>query len=340
MILSLILFIIAAAIIIKSKGSTTVKERILSLSLLGGCELLFCAGVILAYFGFKALSIVCFALIVALFLGTWLITTLSDSIKQKRYEKQPKHNEKGVVVSAIATHVTETRSVDAAPKTKVEYKLEIKYKGADGLDHTAVTMGEYTKAQVAYICSFRTVPIIVSGDECRLDFDASRIDNTDDEKSIAKIQFKNNTKTEIVDDSFISKQSYIIELYLALSSGVLVGLGATIAAIVLLIKGYGLIFGGPLLIMGLIALVPSVYIVFVCARALIRLRGGNRAHATSFNILGADVNDTTLVEFSYINNNGKIKTATQKVDASDYEKIKSLEKLPIRVFNNSARIEL
>lgn len=336
-------FIIIGYFMVKMGRNATKKEKVLSWILYSIYIVLFIGTWISPAFGNKKITLILALSLAGMLLFMLLGKLISVIVIRHKYAKSPKHNEKGIIISAVMDSSKEVRTTGAEPKFSTRYKLRIKYTDQDGNEHICKTLHTYTLAEIAYLRNFKYLQILVADDICDLvDTNVSIAPKEYSAESIEDLDISNgDAKFEIVGEAFSGKETLTIEKWAVYTSGLPLGLSFLVSGIAVLIKKGIPGTSIPLIVTGVIILASSTWVICKCHKMIRSLNKGSCSFALDFKPTGmTDALDTIYdVQFTYNDNSGKVRTATERVLPADYEKIKLVKKLPIKVYNKTAKID-
>lgn len=321
----------------------TKGQKIFSWTLYAIYFIAFIGTLVSTLFNNETLALIGFFTVVGMLFLLLLGKLISDLVIRHKYAKIPKHNEKGIIISAVMDSSKEVRTTGAEPKLITRYKLRIKYTDQEGNEHICKTLHTYTLAQVAYLRNFNYLQILVADDICDLvETNVSIAPKEYSAESIEDLDISNgNAEFKIVDGNVSDIEKWTIEKWAAYILILPEGIGWTLFGLIGLInKGVSTI-AIFLLFVGTITLSLTIWVICKCHKMIRSLNKGSCSFALDFKPTGmTDALDTIYdVQFTYNDNSGKVRTATERVLPADYEKIKLVKKLPIKVYNKTAKID-
>ena len=334
-IISTFFFIVIAIYSGKNNQSTRKFGKIMSWLILAIFFIIIDATIILSALGYRTLGIIGFGLIAFYIVSLIIMVLISNAIKKNRYKKFPKHKEKGKIIAAIMDISKEIRATGREPKYITFYRIKIEYKDNNNDKHSVESMKTYTLEQIAYLNSYKHIPIMVADKYCEIvETDLSNVPETYDDSDLQNIEIDNNGKFSVIDESFSDRSKLTTEQWGAVLCGVIFGLQPFVRGIVANYR--------PMLIVGVIVLVLTICIIIKCQKMKNALDKGELTFATEFKNAGiTNAIDTFYdIVFKYRDNSGRIRMQTERVLGPDYEKIKLVKKLPIKVYKKSAKIDM
>lgn len=340
---SLFVFVVVGYCMMRIGKDATKKEKIFSWTLYLIYCIVFIGTLISTLFNNKTITLIGFFSIAGMLLFMLLGKLISDQVIRHKYAKIPKHNEKGVIISAVMDSSKEVRATGAEPKFSTRYKLRMKYTDEEGNEHICKTLHTYTLAEIAYLRNFKYLPILVADDICDLvDTNVSIAPKEYSAESVEDLDISNgDAKFEIVDESITDIAKWTNEKWAVYITSL--PLSATMVVLGLI----GLINKGVsttaifLLAAGMVILIPTIWVICKCQKMIRSLNKGSCSIALDFKPTGMTDSLGTIydVQFTYNDNSGKVRTATERVLPADYEKIKLVKKLPIKVYKKTAKID-
>lgn len=302
--------------------------------------IIFVAAFLLGWFApNKKLQIIAFICGVADFALFLLIFGVSQAIKKSRYKNCVKFTTTGTIVSATMTRSIDKQTTGTEPFIKTYYNLKIKYLDKDGQTKFATSIKDYTLSEIAYLNSFPYLNLTVGIGYCEIDADTSIAPPTYNQKDLDGIDIHNLNEVGSTNKKGINFNIYIIGKCACL---VFV---APIILLMILIAINNITTNLPISLGCLaVAIVCSFTIIKIwryCTVSNNILKKGEECYAISFKPAGITTSNSTYYNVNYeYEINGKTKVKTERVLPQIYEKVKHIDKLPIKIYKNKATIDI
>ena len=316
----------------KNRKDVSIGGLIFSWVFFAFYALVFCGTILFMIFGKKKLALLGFITIFASILLLLIIYMFTEFGKKRKL----KHRETKVVqaklVGAVEKISTSRTATGREPKSNNFYSLVFEYE-EEGEKKICTTSKLYRLSQVAYINKqSETVTINVYKKVCDIEMDITLAPADYDLEDLENLNIASI-------ESMGSAQNYI-EIFATLAVTIPIFIATTLASVVLWQNST--LIAVITLIMGLIAVfVPIMAVVPYCKRKIKIAKNGVEAFALDFANVGKTYVRHTYcdIKYSFETDNG-VKTKRERVNIDVYGKIKNLNKLPIKVYKNSAVIDL
>lgn len=295
--------------------------------------LTFSSIIVFPIFGKKHLSIISFGVLAATIAFMIAMSFVANAYKKHQLKHRQTKRVQAKLIGAIERRSSSLRITGREPVSKNYYSLLFEYE-EDGVKKTCTSAKLYHLSQVAYINSLdEQIYIQVYKNTCEPEIDTSFAPTNYDLKDIENLKISSI-------ESFGTSQNYIT-IFATLVFTIPIFMATTLASIILWKNSTTVAI--ITLIMGLLAIfVPILFVIPYCRKKILITKNGIECEALEFENVGMTNSLGTYcnIKYSYEMENGKIKTKTERVLLNDYGKIKQLNRLPIKIYKNSATIDL
>lgn len=289
--------------------------------------------IIFPIFGKKKWSLISFGVLAGSLALLILGYFISNAYKKHQLKHRQTKRVRAKLVGAIERQSTSRKMTGREPVSKNYYSLVFEYE-EDGIKKTCTSVKLYRLSQVAYINSLNEeIYIEVYKNTCEPEIDTSLAPTTYDLQDIQDLKISSI-------EALGSAQNYI-EIFATLVFTIPIFMATTLASIILWKNSTTVAI--ITLIIGLLAIfVPILFVIPYCRKKILITKNGIECEALEFENIGMTNSLGTYcnIKYSYEMEDGKIKTKTERVLLNDYGKIKQLNRLPIKIYKNSATIDL